>query len=152
MFDLARKQAADAAKATSPGQNNSFAAWDHMNPEDLVTYRDQITAALGKKIPLSLKDLSIETELLIQFDALRRLQSEIFADEGTPGNQKAQVANSLGSVLAKLADLQTEVYESERFKRVENAVIRFIMGLPADQQVNMLDQYEAAVRSVSMDE
>jgi hypothetical protein len=71
------------------------------------------------------------------------LQNECIDDDTLPLNQKAQVANSVSSSLARLTELQNELYTSERFKAIENLLIRTLAKLPEDLASEFLDAYQA---------
>lgn len=118
-------------------------SWGNMALEDLVAYRDQIAQELNRRGASSLADMSIETELMLQYQALRKLQTDTIEDTGTPANQKAQVANSVGSVLARLADLQVSVHNSERVKKIETALGKVLDRLPETEAKAFLDHYAA---------
>lgn len=122
--------------------------WPSLSTEDLIAYRDQITAELRTRTALSLKDLSVEEELLLQFHTVRVLQQQVIEDETIPPNQRAQVANSVNHVLSRVIDLQSEVYESERFKRIETALIRALDTLPEETAAKFLADYERVVSSL----
>ncbi|MEY2688983.1 MAG: hypothetical protein RL375_3181 [Pseudomonadota bacterium] len=144
MFDYPEKPQFEAEYPQKTGQ---LVAWEAMSAADLIAYRDQIVRVLAAKVPMKLTDLSIENELLLQFHALREMQREVIDDNEIPANQKAQVANSVGSILAKLADLQNTVYSSERFKKVENMLVRHLMALNEDVAAKFLDDYQDLLRT-----
>lgn len=100
----------------------------------------------SKLPPISLDKMNVEEELLLQFHTVRALQNQVIADEGTPVNQKAQVANSVSSSLKQIAELQNSVFDSERFKRIELLLIRVLSKLPEDTASAFLDEYERAYK------
>ena len=69
-------------------------------------------------------------------------------DKMTPANQKAQVANTLSSLLKALTTQQTEIYNAERLKRLEFVVIRYIRNKPEVEQEEFMAMYEAEVNRV----
>ena len=113
--------------------------WAHMPQETLLRYLDEIKAALKAT---NLIEMNMEEELVLQFQAVKALQGSVLDDVETPANQRAQVANAVASSLSRLADLQMEVYNSERFKRVESLLIRHLRKLPEDVAAAFLDDYE----------
>jgi len=117
-------------------------AWASFSPDQLIACREEIHIALeAMGVPMSLKDVNMERELMLQFYALKNLQKDVLADDQTPRNQQAQVANATGAVLSKVADLQLSVYDSERFKAIENALIRALRLLPEEAVASFLDEY-----------
>lgn len=140
----------DKLKPISDGPQKEFEdfRWESMTAEDLVHYRDEIIEALKKKMPLTLQDLDLEQELLIQFSSVRALQTDIIEDEEIPPNQRAQVANSVSSILGQLVERQNTVYTSERFKRIEAALIRWLSSFPDDVARSMLESYSDTIRAI----
>ena len=119
--------------------------WSALPLETLLRYLDEIRQVLPAT---TLLDMNMEEELILQFQAVRTLQNTILDDESVPANQKAQVANSVASVLGSIADLQNKVYSSERFKRIETLLIRHLNKLPEDTAAAFLEDYEQLVAKV----
>ena len=135
-------------KDLEPKPKTQALVWEHLSVEDLVAYRDKATAALAAKGALTMQDLNVEQELLLQLHALRRLQNDTITNEDIPVNQRATVANSVGTVIANLANLQVSVYSSERIKRIENVLVRHLTSLPEDVAAKFLDDYEKEVTTL----
>jgi 3-oxoacyl-(acyl-carrier-protein) synthase len=112
--------------------------WDALPLDQLLKYHAEIEQRLP---PTALKDLNMERELLLQFHTVRALQTDTLGDDETAANQKAQVANTVASCLNKIVDMQNAVYNSERFKKVEQAIIRALDTLPEDAARLWLEQY-----------
>ena len=119
--------------------------WKIYSVEELIKFRDEITNHLP---PLSLKDIDMEQELLLQFRALRALQNDVISDEETPVNQKAQIGNSVSSVLAKMGEMQQTLYDSERLKRIEKILVSVLDTLPQETKEAFLAAYEAELEKV----
>lgn len=119
--------------------------WSALPLETLLRYLDEIRQVLPAT---TLLDMNMEEELILQFQAVRTLQNTILDDLSVPANQKAQVANSVASVLGSIADLQNKVYSSERFKRIETLLIRHLNKLPEDVAAAFLEDYEQLVAKV----
>lgn len=111
--------------------------------ERMDLYTDLI-ASLSSK---SLKDLDMERELVIQLHTVQRLQKDVLHDENIPANQRAQAANVVASALNSLAKLQSEIYTSERLKRLEGALIEAVQTLPMETQQTFLDSYERTLQA-----
>ena len=118
--------------------------WASMKESDLLAYYTQIREHLP---PTALSELDVEHELILQFHTVKQLQNEILTDEATPANQKSQVANSVATLISKLMDMQLEVYSSERFKKIENLLIRELKKLPEDWSEKFLIEYERILRA-----
>lgn len=119
--------------------------WSAMPTETLLRFLDEIRATLPST---NLVDMNMEEELILQYQAVRSLQNSIFDDETVPANQKAQVANSVASVLSSLADLQNKTYTSERFKRIETLLIRHLSKLPEETAAVFLEDYEQTLAAL----
>jgi hypothetical protein len=113
-----------------------------LSVEEILAFRAQLEAALPAR---DLKDLNLARELVMQVLALQAMQQKALEDEGTPVNQLAQAANSLSAALVNLVKVQSDVYNSERFKRIEAVLIEFVQTLPTEQQEPFLTAYEAAL-------
>lgn len=135
-------QPAELSRRSSPSSGAPF-NWKALPVDLLIQYRDEITAHLP---PLALKDINLEEELLLQFHAIRQLQTTVLNDETLPLNQRAQVANSVTNILNKLTELQGEAYNQERFKAIELALIRSLRTLPEDVAKDFIEQYEEVVK------
>lgn len=59
-----------------------------------------------------------------------------------PVNQQAQVVNSLGALVKQLGSLQMRLYDSERLKKLETALIEMLADLPEEQQNSFLARYK----------
>jgi hypothetical protein len=136
MFDENKRQSLNTNEGAAPGGRFVFKG---LPITDLVKYHDEIRALLP---PLTLKEIDLEGELLMQFHATRSVQNEVFQDDEVPVNQRAQIANTVGTTLNRLAELQTSIYTSERFKRIENLLVRTLKALPEDQALKFLESYE----------
>jgi hypothetical protein len=118
--------------------------WSLHTVDELVRFRDEITKHLP---PLELKDLDMEEEVILQYHTLRSLQGNALDDTDFPLNQRVQLANSVNSCLAKMTEIQNELFSSERFKRIENVLIRQLSKLPEDVAAAFIAEYETALRS-----
>lgn len=106
---------------------------------ELLNLRAEIDQFLPTK---ALVDLNMERELVIQLIVVQNLQRETLRDDSVPANQKAQTSNAVASTLATLSKLQTEMYTSERLKKIEQVLIETLQTLPQDAQELFLAAYE----------
>lgn len=119
--------------------------WKANSVGDLIAWRDQITECLP---PLSINEMNLEEEMLLQFHSLRQLQNDVMNDDSLPLNQRAQVANATTNSLEKLMTRQQDIYTSERFKAVERLLIRSLSKLPEDLAAKFLESYEKILEAV----
>lgn len=112
--------------------------------EEILAFRGQLEAHLPAR---SLRDMDLAKELVLQVLALQVMQQKAIDAEDTPVNQLAQAANSLSAALINLVKLQGDVYSSERFKKVEEVLVKVIQTLPTDKQNEFIEAYEAALRA-----
>lgn len=117
-----------------------------LNTGELLALRDEIDALLP---PLSLKTLNAEQELLLQYLRVKELQTEVAGDDGTPTNQKAQVANSVANTLREITRLRNEIYNGEQFRLMEAALARALRSLPAETQQVFYTAYKKAAEDMA---
>lgn len=113
--------------------------WKALPIQTLLSYRDEIEQVLP---PTELSKMNMEQELVLQFHAIRALQNDVIDDDTLPPNQRAQVANAVTSSLNKLSELQIEIYTTERFKAIENLLIRCLSKLPESVAMEFVEGYE----------
>jgi len=95
----------------------------------------------------TLRDINLEYELLTQYQSLSLLFKDTLADDAVYANQKASLANSLASLLEKITKLQSEVYSSERVKRLESVLLKTLQTTNnVELTVQFLENYEAAFK------
>ena len=110
-----------------------------MEPSQLITLRHEIDKILGIG---SLGDLNVESEIMVQLATAKALQVETLTEKDTPANQKAQTINAVGAILRDLVRMQTELYNAERIKEVEAAVIDCMRLAPDDVKDKFFERYE----------
>lgn len=111
-----------------------------MDIAELLLLRAEIDVLLPAT---ALKDMDLEEELVIQYQTLKSMQKDVLDDESIPANQRAQVANAVGSTLQSLMKMQSDVYSSERFKKLETSLIHLLNEWPEDQTLKFFERYEA---------
>ena len=92
-----------------------------------------------------LGDINLQAETIRLFRQTKKLLATVLKDVRTPANQKAQVANSLSSLLRALSTQQIELYNAERLRRLEAVIIRMVRDLPDEHAERFLAAYEAEV-------
>ena len=113
--------------------------WAKATPEQLLRWYEEIRMHLPG---FQLEKLNVEEELLLQFHTLRLLQKAALDDKDVPTNQRTQVANAVGASLVQIAKLQLDVYSSERFKDIEQLLVRTLNKLPETLAAAFLEDYE----------
>lgn len=106
---------------------------------DLMQLREDIN---GRLPPRKLAEVDLEEELVLQFQQGKALFNSVIADQNVPTNQRAQVANSCTALLEHLTKLQDSLFNSERIKALELALVRAIRDLPEAQQLAFFTNYE----------
>jgi predicted O-linked N-acetylglucosamine transferase (SPINDLY family) len=97
---------------------------------------------LSKVVPL--EDIDLSDELYGHYVAAKHM-FEASANE--PLNQRAQTINTVTAVLGRIAAIRTELYNSERIKKLEECLIRVLKDFP-EVQTAFMDAYEEALNAV----
>lgn len=141
IFDVPLVPPSEKAPTPSPTHHLQVNL-DLLSPDELLELRKEIDQRLPTS---SLNDLNLEKELVLQLLTVQKLQREVLAESDIPANQKAQTVNAVAANLATLAKLQTEVYTSERLKKIEQILISVLQVMPLEQQESFLTAYEEAL-------
>ena len=126
------------APGADPGPGSAGA--DPSNDDDIDGALDPDDELAGNFVAM---DLLAETMQL--YRRTKRLMEHTLRSKTTPSNQKAQTVNALANLLKGLAAQQTELYNAERLKRLENLVITAVKDLAPDTQDEFIRRYEAEV-------
>lgn len=110
---------------------------DSMLQADLIALRQQI----DEKLNLKLEKIDLSSELALQFKQAKSLYADILDDEDVAANQKAQVLNSCTTIIATITKTQTELYNAERLKKLESAMLKALKTLPLTEQEAFMDLY-----------
>jgi DNA mismatch repair ATPase MutS len=108
-----------------------------MNDNDLLDLRRRIDIQLKVEI----KHLKLTEELGLNYRKGQVLLDETMRDAACPANQKAQVFNSVKSMLSQIIVEQGIVYSAERLKRFEIAFLKVLEKLPKESQETFFDLY-----------
>ena len=131
---LAQVQAAMAGTAPEDGFD-----LDAMSVDELRELRDEIDRRLPEE---KLSQMDLTQELLSQYRLVQRLQTDVLDNEEVPANQRAQVAGQVASTLQQLVKMQTEFQNAERFRAIENLLIKSIKLMPRDAAEAFITEYE----------
>lgn len=96
----------------------------------------------------SLNDLDLGQAMLDTYNSARELLSSTQYAEEIPLNQKAQIVNSLHSVIASLIKQKETLHNIERLKALEDALVKTLKEFP-DINARFLDLYSTNLESSS---
>ncbi len=100
-----------------------------LSEAELMAARSKI----DRLIDINIGNLNIGEELGLQFRKAQILFDSVADDKNTPLNQKAQLFNSLQSMLEKLTKARGIVFSQERLKRYEKAVLKLMEKLENEE-------------------
>lgn len=90
-------------------------------PEQQKLKQSQVTAG-------TLDDLDLDKEILDQYKNAKTILDDILNDNSVAANQKAQVINTISSILQNIIKLQQELHNVERLKLIENVLIETLQN------------------------
>lgn len=126
-------------------QNFSISATPEKPATDIADLSEDqllaLRAEIDDKLQIGIKNLNLAEELGLQYRNGMKLLKDIQTDNATPANQKAQVFNSVSSMLEKIVKMQESVYSMERLKRIESSVLKAIETLPKEGKEAFFDLY-----------
>lgn len=91
----------------------------------------------------TLNELDLDKELLDQYKAAKGVFDDIKNDESIAANQKAQVINSIQSILQSIVKTQQELHSVERLKLIENTLIETLQKHETLKDAFLKDYTEA---------
>ena len=95
----------------------------------------------------SLKSLDLDAELYNAYAKAKNYLADVQSDDRVPPNQLAQLMNTISAILNEIVKMQTDLYNAERVKKLEAAMIQAIKLAPPESQQAFLEQYEALLRA-----
>ena len=132
---------------TPPQMSNNLTMILPVDSLDLTAYDEGELLFLKERIsallPDSLASVNLEEELLAQLRSSKALLADSI---DAPANQRAQVGNSITTILKQLVDLQTSLTTTETIKRIERTLLETLKGFP-ELQENFLKKYEDALQN-----
>ena len=112
---------------------------DAMSVDELRELRDEIDRRLPED---RLSQMDLTQELLTQYRRVQRLQDDVIDNEEIPPNQRSQVAGQVASTLQQLVKMQTEFQNAERFRAIENLLIKSIKLMSLEAAEAFIAEYE----------
>lgn len=93
----------------------------------------------------NLSELDLDQELLSQYKTARALLDAVKTDKETPLNQKAQVLNTITSLISHIIKMQESLHNVEKLKVIENTLIETLKEFPKIKE-KFLKAYESALK------
>ncbi len=138
MIDDAKLAQVQAAMLGEVAPDDGFDL-DAMSVDELRELRDEIDRRLPED---KLSQMDLTQELLSQYRLVQRLQDSVLMDDSIAPNQRSQVAGQVASTLQQLVKMQTEFHNAERFRAIENLLIKSIKLMPLDAAEAFISEYE----------
>lgn len=93
---------------------------------------------------LTADTFNLNTELLEQLNVAKKLIHDASYDLSIPLNQKAQVINSVSTIIGTFLRQQQDMYNLEQLRKMETTLLEVLKQFP-DLQEPFLKAYEAAL-------
>lgn len=129
-------------ESSAPGEFEDFGLTHTKKPQ--VEPPQPVFIHVGTVEVTDLAHLDVEKELLEQFRVGKALLSAVI-NEDTNGGQKAQVYNSVNSTLSQITANRTKLYDSERVKKLEQALVKTLQAFP-DMHAKFMQAYAEALK------
>ena len=138
MIDEAKLAQVQAAMAGVEPDSDGFDL-DTMSVDELRELRDEIDRRLPED---KLSQMDLTQELMTQYRRVQRLQESVIDDQSVAANQRSQVAGQVASTLQQMVKMQTEFHNAERFRAIENLLIKSLKLMPLDVAEEFIAEYE----------
>lgn len=107
--------------------------------EELWRIKREVDSLLTGK---TLADIDLEQELVSQLALTKRFLEQIIDDSDVPANQRSQAINSCTTILTNLCRVQIDLYNAERVKALESALVKTLKTLDKPAQEEFFKRYE----------
>lgn len=94
--------------------------------------------------PMPLVSIEVDQELANTYSAAVTLRNRVLNDSKIPANQQAQVLNSVRGLLTDLSKLRTDLYNAERMRKIEAALIKTLKRFP-ELDAAFIEEYGRAL-------
>jgi hypothetical protein len=91
-------------------------------------------------VPVDAATLNLSSELLGQYNNAKKLFHNTSYDMGIPASQKAQILNTITSIIAAIVRGQEQLYSIEEMKKIERALLKCLKEYP-DLQRSFMEAY-----------
>ena len=95
----------------------------------------------------SLQSLNLDNELYTTYAKAKNYLADLQFEDNVAPNHIAQVFNTISTILKEIVKMQTDLYNAERVKKLEAAMISAIKKAPLEAQVEFFEQYEKSLGS-----
>ena len=94
----------------------------------------------------SLKSLDLDAELYNAYAKAKNYLADVQSDDSIPLNQLAQLMNTISAILKEIVKMQTDLYNAERVKKLEAAMIEALKLAPKEAQDAFFEQYSVILK------
>ena len=108
---------------------------DDLTDSQVITLR----AAIDQRLNLSLDSIDMKQELALQLRNAQSLYAEAADSSEIPANQKAQILNTISSILKSVTDIAETIHTIEKHKKIEVATLAAVKDLPTDAKDKFFD-------------
>ena len=109
-----------------------------LSPADLRRLRSEIDRLLPDD---SVKGMDLGDELVQQYHKTKQLMDDTLDSDDCPANQKAQVCNSVVTILAQLTKLQEDLKLQKTLALMESVLVEAIKTLPEAVKEEFFTEY-----------
>ena len=102
---------------------------------------DKTEEYVAAYVPVTEETLNLGSEFLVQYNAAKKLFHDTSYDERVPTAQKAQLLNTITSIISALVKGQELLYSIEEVKAIERALVGTLRLFPA-VEAEFMAQYE----------
>lgn len=111
----------------------------------------RLRAEIDRLLPdNSVKSMDLGDELVQQYHKTKNLMDETMANEECAPNQKAQVCNSVVTILAQLVKLQEDLKLQKTMSLMESVLIDSIKLLPQEAKDEFFVEYERMAKKAGL--
>ena len=114
-----------------------------------VVSRDDYFSSMPQAMPVNgtLATLNLDSELYSMYARAKNYLDDLqMGDDNTPANQVAQVMNTITAILKEIVKMQTDLYNAERVKKLEAAMVDAIKLAPKESQAAFFEEYSAILK------
>lgn len=137
MFD--KESLKNRDKTVKPVVSSRDLSLASLTLHELIAKRAEIDTFLPS---LTIMEMDLEQELLMSYHQTKALIADVIKDDETPANQKAQLVNTCNSILTQITKSQTDLYNSERLKIMEQCLSNALKNAPDNVSEKFFMDYE----------
>lgn len=88
-----------------------------------------------------LSEIRLDDELAEVYASAKDLLDDILTDSDVPANQRAQVLNSVSSLLQQIAKTRTDLHNAERLRKLEQILLQVMREQPLEVKEAFFESY-----------